>query len=91
MTARLAALRPPWSVNTLAQEAGLAALADGDFGERTLALVAAMLQERLLPKQLLIRNCAGFVGLNDRFFRIAVRTQQENERLLAALAGECVP
>ena len=127
LTARLAALRPPWSVNTLAQQAGLAALADGGYGERSLALIAAgrafmtaslaklpglrvfpgaanyllveltngltteVLQERLLHKRLLIRNCAGFVGLNDRFFRIAVRTQQENERLLAALAGECVP
>lgn len=36
---QLAALREPWSVNVLAQAAGLAALADVDFRCRTLALV----------------------------------------------------
>lgn len=37
VTARLAAIRPPWSVNHLAQAAGLAALADHDYQRRTLA------------------------------------------------------
>ncbi|GLI38526.1 threonine-phosphate decarboxylase [Geobacter hydrogenophilus] len=39
--ARLAALREPWSVNTLAQAAGLACLADGDYPARTRSLVEA--------------------------------------------------
>ncbi|MBT1075299.1 threonine-phosphate decarboxylase CobD [Geobacter grbiciae] len=37
--ARLSALREPWSVNTLAQAAGLACLADGEYPARTRALV----------------------------------------------------
>lgn len=37
--ARLSSLREPWSVNTLAQAAGLACLADSDYPARTLALV----------------------------------------------------
>lgn len=40
LVARLAALRPPWSVGTLAQEAGLAALADAGYAARTLSYVA---------------------------------------------------
>ncbi|RNC69205.1 MAG: threonine-phosphate decarboxylase [Desulfuromonadales bacterium] len=44
--ARLAALRAPWSVNTLAQAAGLASLADAAYADQTRALVAAE-RERL--------------------------------------------
>ncbi|HEX9079522.1 MAG TPA: threonine-phosphate decarboxylase CobD [Desulfuromonadaceae bacterium] len=46
---------------------------------------ARELRDRLLPRRLLIRDCANFVGLTPRFFRIAVRTREENERLLAGL------
>jgi threonine-phosphate decarboxylase len=118
---RLTALRLPWGVNTLAQAAGIAALADGGHRARTIACVAAeraflatglaelpgvrlypgeanyllgrledgmtaaSVQERLLTSRILIRNCANFPGLDDRFFRVAVRSREENERLLAAL------
>lgn len=34
---------------------------------------------------ILIRDCSNFVGLDDRFFRIAVQEPHENERLLNAL------
>jgi len=44
--ARLSALREPWSVNTLAQAAGLACLADGEYPATTRALVKAE-RERL--------------------------------------------
>ena len=40
VAARLAAIRPPWSVNQLAQAAGQAALADHDYQLRTLAVTA---------------------------------------------------
>ena len=43
------------------------------------------LKERLLPYRILIRDCASFMGLSDRFFRIAVRTSDENNRLLECL------
>ncbi len=118
---RLQDLRGPWSVNSLAQAAGLASLADIGYREQTLQLVAAErdflsaglraiaglvpypsaanyllveirsgisaaeLQERLMTEHILIRNCGNFVGLAERFFRVAVRGRQENERLLAVL------
>ncbi|MGL5875109.1 MAG: threonine-phosphate decarboxylase CobD [Xenococcaceae cyanobacterium] len=44
------------------------------------------LQEELLKKQkILIRDCLSFPELGDRYFRIAVRSQQENQRLVEAL------
>jgi threonine-phosphate decarboxylase len=118
---RLCTLRLPWGVGTLAQAAGVAALADPGHGARSRAFVAeeraflmaglsslpgvrvwpgaanyllarlngelsaAGLQERLLPERILIRDCANFHGLDGHFFRVAVRTREENERLLAAL------
>ncbi|MCG2677326.1 threonine-phosphate decarboxylase CobD [bacterium] len=50
-------------------------------------LPSASLQELLLEKGILIRDCANFRGLNDKYIRIAVRTHKENLRLLAALKG----
>lgn len=48
----------------------------------------ADLQLRLLKhSQILIRNCLSFPELGDRFFRVAVRTQAENQRLLESLAA----
>ncbi|MBI1921403.1 MAG: threonine-phosphate decarboxylase [Geobacter sp.] len=119
--ADLAAMREPWSVNTLAQAAGVAALADSDYTVRTRQYVArereclaaglleipglkpyqsdanyllieilagpdaTQLQSQLLEDHILVRDCSNFHGLNDRFFRVAVRTTEENGRLLQAL------
>lgn len=45
------------------------------------------LQEQLLKQaQILIRDCVSFVELGDEYFRLAVRTQSENQQLLTALA-----
>ncbi len=41
--------------------------------------------ELLKHHQILIRDCISFPELGDRFFRVAVRTTAENDRLLAAL------
>lgn len=50
-------------------------------------LSASQLQEKLLKNyQILIRDCLSFPELGDRFFRIAVRTQTDNQSLLDALA-----
>ncbi len=120
---RLAALREPWSVNTPAQAAGLASLADVGHAAATRDLVASErerlsaglstipglvpypsaanyllvevvqgppageLAGRLLEERILIRRCGNFAGLDDRFFRVAVRKREENDRLLAALAA----
>lgn len=115
--------RDPWSVNTLASAAGVAALQDKKFqsqtwewlstarnslfeglaqipglhpykGEANFLLVKSeysceKLQQRLLKHhKILIRDCQSFPQLGDSFFRIAVRTVDENERLLMALRGE---
>jgi histidinol-phosphate/aromatic aminotransferase/cobyric acid decarboxylase-like protein len=46
------------------------------------------LQQRLLQHhQILIRDCVSFPELGDRYFRVAVRSNTENERLLQAMAA----
>lgn len=119
---RLRAGMSPWSVNTLAQAAGAAALRDETYieesrrfakeqreklrgamermpglkvypGEANFLLIrsdlpafdAPEIARRLLADGIAIRLCDNFAGLDRRFFRIAVRTPRENERLLAAL------
>ena len=47
---------------------------------------APRLRDRLLKKGIVIRVCDNFVGLDKRFFRVAVRTQEENRRLCDAIA-----
>lgn len=49
-------------------------------------MTARPLFERLLSEGLAIRLCANFEGLDDSYFRIAVRTREENARLTDALA-----
>lgn len=43
------------------------------------------LRERLIEQHILIRSCASFKGLGSDWYRIAVRTPQENRRLIQAL------
>jgi threonine-phosphate decarboxylase len=50
---------------------------------------AAGLQQQMLCQRLVIRDASNFRGLDGRFFRIAVRSRSENERLLQALQ-ECL-
>jgi len=112
--------RDPWSVNCLAVAAGIAALQDTAFQERTwhwlpearqelatglaalpglqplrsranFLLVATErssrdLQAALLQQaQILIRDCWSFPELGDRYFRVAVRTHEDHQQLIAAL------
>jgi len=115
-------LMPAWSVNTLAQAVGEAALADKDYARRTREFVrteqerlasdlrsipglkvfpgtanfllvkverigtdARQVGDGLLAEGLAVRVCDNFQGLDRRFFRTAVRTEDENARLCAAL------
>jgi len=50
-------------------------------------LNAMQLCERLLEQNVLIRNVAGYRGLDGRFARVSVRTAADNDRLLAAFGG----
>ncbi len=43
------------------------------------------LKERLLEEGFLIRSCGNYPGLTGEYYRIAVRTRQENVRLLEAM------
>ncbi|MGN1073879.1 MAG: aminotransferase class I/II-fold pyridoxal phosphate-dependent enzyme, partial [Eubacteriales bacterium] len=41
--------------------------------------------EKLMRRGIMVRDCSNYVGLGAGFFRIAVRTRPENDRLLAGL------
>jgi threonine-phosphate decarboxylase len=43
---------------------------------------AAHLRERMVKYGLLVRDCSSFAGLDAYYVRVAVRTREENERLL---------
>lgn len=43
------------------------------------------LKQRLLARGVLVRSCANYHGLGPDYYRIAVRTRPENERLLRAV------
>jgi cobyric acid synthase CobQ/L-threonine-O-3-phosphate decarboxylase len=112
---------PMWSVNTLAQVAGVVSLKDEKYerySRRYLAsererfigelravpglkvydsaanfvlakiekkLTARELSRRLLEKKILIRDCSNFRGLDNNYFRVAIKTAQENNLLILAL------
>ncbi|MBE9529142.1 MAG: threonine-phosphate decarboxylase [Proteobacteria bacterium] len=120
---QIAAVQPPWSVNSLATAGGVAALADSAFITETLkwlktergimtkelgeieglrvypssanflmvettapGVTATGLQDRLLKEEgILIRNLSNFKGLEETFFRVAVRERAENSLLATAL------
>jgi threonine-phosphate decarboxylase len=121
----IASLQSPWSVNTAAQVAGIASLADADYCRRTRSyvdqergrlaaglnkfsslrlfpsranyllveirngLTAAKLRSTLTERGILIRDCSNFQGLDERYFRVAVRLREENELLLEHLGRIC--
>ena len=47
------------------------------------------LYDRLLERGILIRRCANFSGLDDTYYRLAVRDHEDNIRLVGALC-ECL-
>lgn len=107
-----------WSVNALAQIAGIAALRDREYIKKTKRLIpkekkflyhrlskinglkpyppvtnfilcrltskidSKKLQERLLQRNILIRDCSSFRSLNNKYIRIAIRTHKENLHLI---------
>jgi L-threonine-O-3-phosphate decarboxylase len=52
---------------------------------RQSGFTAAQLKETMLRHGILIRDCSSFRGLDKYYIRVAIRTRQENERLLKAL------
>lgn len=116
------AMQPSWSVNTIAQAVGCAALRDRAYAEQSRRFVSeqkvglqALLEnirdlkvypgaanflllrferpgtsgtgvaERMMRDGVAIRCCGNFEGLDDRYVRVAVRTAEENLRLVDSL------
>jgi threonine-phosphate decarboxylase len=52
---------------------------------RQTGLTAPQLKERMLEHGILIRDCSSFKGLDEYYIRVAVRTREENEKLIATL------
>ncbi len=124
--AKLAQLREPWTLSTLAIAAARACLAAERYRGATLETIprlrdqfargledlglkvfageanyllcrlpdAAPLADRvaacLRPQGLLIRNCADFMPLDNRYLRLAVMGEGANRRLLSALRRQLV-
>ena len=57
---------------------------DANFLYTKLSYSSEILQAHLLKEKLLVRNCTGWPGLSDEAVRVAVRTREENMRLLQA-------
>lgn len=109
----------PWGVSIPAQAAGIAALQETGYLERTRSVICRErqwlsqqlaarglqvfpgeanyllfrtkgelpLQQRMERRGVLLRPCGNYRGLDNRFYRIAVRSREENGRLLTALTG----
>lgn len=45
-------------------------------------IIAADIQKQLLKNGMLIRDCGSFIGLDNSFFRVAVRKKEENRFLI---------
>lgn len=112
---QLESVRQPWSVSSIAQEAGVLCLKEQAYARKSVSLLIQErqylesafnklgieyipsevnfilfqgpddLKERLLEKGILIRDCSNYWNLKKGYFRIAVRTRQENEQLIACL------
>jgi len=48
-------------------------------------LTSTSVFERLVRKGIVIRDCSSIRGLGNRFFRITVRTPEQNNKLISAL------
>src|SRR3990170_7507438 len=48
-------------------------------------VTSLLLHERLLEQGIAIRDCSNFLGLNNKYFRVAVRTREENMMLVSTL------
>ena len=115
LLSRVAVFGAQWSVSVAAQAAGIGALEEPAWEERTRSLIkveraymreslAALgltifpadanfllitspvpLYEPLKKRGFLVRNCANFTGLDERFIRIGLKMREQNEALLRAI------
>jgi threonine-phosphate decarboxylase len=50
-------------------------------------LTSLSLHDLLIKDKIIIRDCSNFIGLSNKYFRVAVRTREGNQRLLSSLKG----
>jgi threonine-phosphate decarboxylase len=43
------------------------------------------LREKMAEKGILIRDCSTFVGLDDSYFRVTVRSAEDNKKLVRTM------
>lgn len=119
---KLENVRLPWSINSLASYATLAAFNDKEFIENTKVTItkereqlarnlgeieglsvypsvtnfvlvkilnrkitSTKLKDLLAKEHMLIRDCCTFMGLDDSYFRITVRSAKDNKKLTKAI------
>jgi len=106
--------KEPWSVNALAQAAGIAALQETNLKKKTLEYIERrkrslesgftrsgieyvpsgvnyyLLRTKSAPRiikglkqhNIIVRDCAGLKGLDERYMRVAVKKKKENDMLM---------
>ncbi len=118
ITGLLNASGQPWSVSTVAQKCGIAAVGESGYLSETRRLIkvnrgyladelqklgmrvyqaaagtnyilfrteTAKLAEELEQYGILIRSCGNYKGLDESYFRIAVKAEEDNEYLIECL------
>jgi threonine-phosphate decarboxylase len=115
---RLKEYKEPWTVNNLAQRAGVAALKDKVYRNETFRIIryekqfmengfkklgidyipssvnyylirldnAEEVITSLRNKGILVRECSNFIGLDESYIRVAVKSHKDNARLLKELS-----
>jgi threonine-phosphate decarboxylase len=119
---KLENVRLPWSINSLASYATLAAFKDTEFIENTKKTISeereqlaqnlgiiegfhvfpsvtnfllvkmenrkitsTQLKDALARERILIRDCCTFMGLDDHYFRVTVRSAKDNQKLVRTI------
>jgi histidinol-phosphate/aromatic aminotransferase/cobyric acid decarboxylase-like protein len=49
-------------------------------------ITSTKLKETLTKQHILIRDCCTFMGLDDNFFRVTIRSAKDNQKLIEAIA-----
>ena len=115
---RLKEYKEPWTVNNLAQRAGVVALKDKVYRNETFRIIryekqfmengfkklgidyipssvnyylirldnAEEVITSLRNKGILVRECSNFIGLDESYIRVAVKSHKDNARLLKELS-----
>ena len=128
----IAEKKEPWSVNNIAEMAGITLLEDKEYIEKTLkwiteekkymyeklreikgikpyetdvnfisvkinednystGLNVKKLREKMLEQGILIRDASNFKYLDDRFFRLAIKDRENNDKVLRVLSTFFLP